>query len=66
MTAFRRGARHLSADKHLSEGEATELTVRPPAIVPMTDEQHRRAVVALAELLLWAMENDRREERRAA
>jgi hypothetical protein len=37
----------------------------PPAIVPMTEEQHRRAVPALAELLVWAME-EHREERQAA
>jgi hypothetical protein len=66
MTAFRRGLHHPSVARHLSEGEATELTMQPPAIVPMTDEQHRRAVTALAELLLWAMENDRHEEQRAA
>jgi len=66
MTAVQRGPRHLRGRTHLSEGDATELTVQPPRIVPMTDEEHRRAVAALAELLLWAMENDRREERRAA
>jgi hypothetical protein len=37
----------------------------PPAIVPMTEEQHRRAVAALAELLMRAMEEGR-EERQAA
>jgi hypothetical protein len=66
MTAPRHRQKPRNSGTHLSEGEATELTVRPPTIVPMTDEQHRQAVAALAELLLWAMENDRREERRAA
>jgi hypothetical protein len=66
MTAARRGAHHRHAGTHLSDGEATEVTMQPPTIVPMTDEQHRRAVAALAELLLWAMENDRHDERLAA
>lgn len=66
MTAVRRGPRRLRGGTHLSEGDATELTMRLPRIVPMTDEERRRAVAALAELLLWAMENDRREERQAA
>jgi hypothetical protein len=66
MTTGRRGSRPRHSGTHLSEGDATEVTVRPPHIVPMTDEQHHRAVAALAELLLWAMENDRHEERQAA
>ena len=66
MTTGRRGLRPRHGGTHLSEGDATEVTVRPPRIVPMTDEQHRRAVAALAELLLWAMENDRHDERPAA
>ena len=41
------------------------LTLVPPAIVPMTEEQHRRVVAALAKLLMWAMEEGR-EERQAA
>ena len=40
-------------------------TLLSPAIVPMTEEQHRRAVSALAELLLWAMDGSR-EHRQAA
>ncbi len=66
MTAARRGSQNRHSRAHMSEGEATDLTVRPPRILPMTDAQHRHAVAALAELLLWAMENDRSEERRAA
>ena len=37
------------------------LTLLPPTIVPMTEEQHRRAVAALAELLMWAMEEGRED-----
>lgn len=43
-----------------------QLTVLPPTIVPMTEEQQRRAVSALAELLRWAVEEKDREEPRAA
>ena len=48
----------------------TELTLMPPTIVPMTEEQQRRAVAALAELLRWAVEEkvkeNEKEELRAA
>lgn len=37
------------------------LTLLPPAIVPMTEDQHRRAVAALAELLMWAIEEARQD-----
>jgi hypothetical protein len=45
--------------------EESVLTLLPPAIVPMTQEQHRRAVAALAELLMWAMEEGREEQQAA-
>ena len=49
--------------RHRQSGEGSGLTLLPPAIVPMTEEQHRRA--ALAELLMWPIEEGR-EERQAA
>ncbi len=54
-----------STPGRLRSSEA-ELTLLAPTIVPMTDEQHRRAVLALAELLRWAVEEKQKEEPKAA
>ena len=43
-----------------------QLTLLPPTIVPMTEEQYQRAVSALAELLRWAVEEKDKEAPRAA
>jgi hypothetical protein len=41
------------------------LTLLPPVIVPMNEEQFDRAASTLAELLLWAWQQER-DERQAA
>ncbi len=50
-------------DRHAPDVDP--LILQPPVIVPMSEEQFQRAASALAELLLWAWEQER-DERRAA
>lgn len=49
---------HVTRDDH-------QLVLERPVIVPMTEEQFERAASTLAELLLWAWDQER-DERRAA
>jgi hypothetical protein len=53
------------AGKKQSSVSDQELTLQPPIIVPMTQEQFERAASILAELMLWAWKQ-KRDEREAA
>jgi hypothetical protein len=54
------------SDSRRVRSSDAQLTLLPPTIVPMTEEQYHRAVSALAELLRWAVEEKDKEAPRAA
>ena len=39
----------------------TPITLQPPTFVPMTEQEYREAVSAIAELLLWVWEVKRQQ-----
>jgi hypothetical protein len=59
------GRRGIERAGNVSESSGDTLKLQSPIIVPMSEEQFERAASTLAELLLWAWEQER-DERPAA
>jgi hypothetical protein len=61
----RRELRVIDGDERRPSGRAdiarTPITLQPPTFVPMTEQEYREAVSAIAELLLWVWEVKRQQ-----